>query len=324
MKQRAFVHVAAVLACVLTGWHQRDARVAAQDAHEPGVVLVASIEESRLDFIDERTGRTLATVPTGKGPHEVRVAPDGKTAYVVAGRTITAVDIATRTVRRTLDLGEFSAHDVRVSADGRTLWAACAGAQTIVELDAETGKVLARHSTGRDGSWFVEVAANGAKLYTPNMEGKSVSVITRSANAAPKVLSLDFTAYGIDITRDGQQVWVSGQGLTVIDTATDAVRAVPTTDPATGRLRITPDDRQIVVAFAKSVAVFDRTSARLVREIPLQAEPKVLALSTDGQRAYLTNPEAHSLSIIDIEGGRVLATLPTGRRPDGVAWVPAR
>lgn len=223
-------------------------------------------------------------------------------------------------MRATFDLGEHSAHDVRISRDGRRLWAACAQTQTVVELDTDKGTVLNRYPTTRDGAWFVEVTPDESKLYTPNLEGTSVSVISRSS-ANVKVLPLDFRAYGIDITPDGKLVLVSGRAVTVVDTSTDAVvRTIATTPPATGRIRITPDGLRVVIAMQKSLAVFEIAGGRLIREIPLPATSKVLTLSGDGRRAYLTNPEAHSATIVDLGDGRV-TTLQTGNRPDGIAWV---
>ena len=287
-----------------------------------GLLLIVSMDESRVDIIDETTLRTLASLSTGKSPHEVRVAPDGRTAYVVSGPTITAIDLSSRTIKRTFDFGEFAAHDVRISRDGRRLWAACARAQTVLEIDNDTGAVLNRFRTSRDGAWFVEVNPEETKLYTPNLEGTSVSVITR-ATGEVKVLPLEYRAYGIDRTPDGRLVLVSGRGVAVIDTSRDAiVRTIATTPPDTGRIRITPDGRRVVVAMEKSVAVFEIASGRLLRETPLPASPKVMALSGDGRRAYLSNPEDHSATIVDLEQGRVLTTVKTGRRPDGIAWAP--
>ena len=293
-------------------------------ASPSGLLLIVSMDEARVDIVDEATLRTVASLNTGKTPHEVRVAPDGRTAYVVSGSMITAIDLASRTVKRTFDLGEFAAHDVRVSRDGRRLWAACARMQTVLELDTESGAVLNRHRTNRDGAWFVEVNRDETKLYTPNLEGTSVSVITPRTGQV-KVLPLDYRAYGIDITPDGQQVLVSGRGVAVIDTSSDTVaRTIATTPPDTGRLRITPDGLRVVVAMEKSVAVFEIASGRLIRETPLPASPKVMALSGDGRRAYLTNPADHSATIVDLDAGRVVTTVKTGQRPDGIAWVPVR
>jgi DNA-binding beta-propeller fold protein YncE len=290
------------------------------DHTSAGLLLVASMDESKLDVLDEETGRTLASMPTGPRPHEVRVAPDGRRAYVVAGRTITAVDLRAMQVSATFDLGDYSAHDVRVSRDGRRLWAACAARQTVLELDAQSGAVLQHYATAKDGAWFVEVAPDAARLYTPNLEGKSVSIINRDG-AAVQVVPFEHQVYGIDITPDGRHLWVSGRHLTVIDTATAAAtRTVRTPEADSGRLRLTSDGARVVVAMARSLVVIDAETGRVIREIALDATPKVLALSGDDNRAYVSNPEVHSATIVDLVAGRVLRTVPTGRRPDGVAW----
>ena len=318
--------VAVALVIALGAHHARTA--AAQSAPAPtagpssGLLLIVSMDESRVDIIDEATLRTLASLNTGKSPHEVRVAPDGRTAYVVSGPTITAIDLSSRTITRTFDLGEFAAHDVRISRDGRRLWAACARTQTVLEIDSASGAVLNRLRTSRDGAWFVEVHPDETKLYTPNLEGTSVSVITR-ATGEVKVLPLDYRAYGIDVTPDGRHVLVSGRGVAVVDTGRDVIsRTIATTPPDTGRLRITPDGRRVAVAMEKSLALFEIADGRLIRETPLPASPKVMALSGDGRRAYLSNPEDHSATIVDLVDGRILATVKTGRRPDGIAWAP--
>src|ERR1044072_6928698 len=90
-----------------------------------GVLVIAYMGESRVVLVDGATYKTLATLETGKNPHEVRVSPDKRHAYIAAGKWITALDLKKRKVKATFDLGTFSAHDIRVSRDGRLLWAAC-------------------------------------------------------------------------------------------------------------------------------------------------------------------------------------------------------
>ncbi len=285
-----------------------------------GVLVIASMGESRVSIVDGATYRTLVRLETGKNPHEVRVSRDRRHAYVAAGKVITAVDLRRRKVRANFDLGSYSAHDIRVSRDGRRIWAACAAAQTVLELDSATGRILKAYRTEQQGSWFVEVTPDERKLYTPNLEGKSVSVIDR-ATGRVKVIRFEHPVYGIDINPDGKEVWVSGGDLAVIATATDEVTArVRASEAETGRLRLTPDGRKVVVALSRTLAVFDAKTRRLLSETPLGASPKVLTLSGDGRRAFLTNPDDNSVSVVDIVNGRRLSAFPTGTKPDGIGW----
>jgi DNA-binding beta-propeller fold protein YncE len=285
-----------------------------------GVLVIAYMGESRVVLVDGTTYKTIATLETGKDPHEVRVSPDKRRAYIAAGKTITAIDIKNRRVKASFDLGSFSAHDIRVSRDGRRIWAACAGAQAILELDSETGKILKTYKTDQQGSWFVEITPDERKIYTPNLEGKSVSVIDR-ATGKVKVIQFEVPIYGIDITPDGKQVWVSGGDLAVIDTATDEVIArIKTSEAETGRIRLTSDGKKAVVALSKKVVVFDVKTRRLINETELGSSPKVLTLSNDNRRAFLTNPDDNSVSVVDIVAGKQLTTFQTGKKPDGIGW----
>jgi DNA-binding beta-propeller fold protein YncE len=284
------------------------------------VLVIAQMDDSQVILVDGETYKTIATLDTGKNPHEVRVSPDHRYAYIAAGKTITAIDLRQRKVKANFDLGEHSAHDIRVSRNGRLLWLACARTQSIVELDANTGKILKTYKTNAEGSWFVEITPDERKFYTPNLEGKSVSVIDR-ATGAVKVIPFEFAVYGIDITRDGKQVWVSGGDLAVIDTGRDEVIGrIKASETETGRIRLTSDSKKLVVALAKKLAVYDAKTHRLIKETELSASPKVLTLSADNRRALLTNPDDNSVSVVDIVAGRQLTVFKTGKKPDGIGW----
>jgi DNA-binding beta-propeller fold protein YncE len=285
------------------------------------ILVVAFMEESVAGIVDSATNRTLVRFATGRNPHEVRVSSDGRMAFVVAGRHITAIDLKNRRVRKTYDLGDYSAHDMRISKDGRILWAACAPSKAVVEVNAESGRIVKVYNTDQEGSWFVEISPDERTLYTPNLEGKTVSTIDR-ATGVVKVIALDSPGYGIDISPDGKFIWVSGGDLAVIDTSTgQIIKRIKASEPQTGRIRITADGKRVVVALARRLAVYDALSYKLLSETALDKEPKVLTLSRDGRIAFLTNPDDNSMSEVDIHAGKVIATTPTGKRPDGIAWV---
>ena len=147
-----------------------------------------------------------------------------------------------------------------------------------------------------------------------------MSVIDR-ATGNVKVIPFDYAVYGIDVTPDGKQIWVSGRDLAVIDTRKDEVVArIKTSETETGRLRLTSDGRKVVVALTKKLAVYDTKTHRLINETELTSSPKVLTVSGDNRLALLTNPVANTVSVVDIRAGKQLTEFKTGKKPDGIGW----
>src|SRR4051812_4882689 len=86
-------------------------------------IIVLNKSEHTASLIDADSGKTLTKLKVGRGPHELIVSPDGRTAYVSnfgrfgnpcpqgdttcqnAGNTITVLDLANRTVKTTYDYG---------------------------------------------------------------------------------------------------------------------------------------------------------------------------------------------------------------------------
>ena len=103
-------------------------------------LVVLNKSEHTASLIDPDSGKTLAKLPVGRGPHEVIVSPDGRTAYVsnfgpygicppgdtmckLSGNTITVLDLVGRTVKATYDYGtNRGQHGSDVSKDGKHIW----------------------------------------------------------------------------------------------------------------------------------------------------------------------------------------------------------
>jgi DNA-binding beta-propeller fold protein YncE len=78
-----------------------------------GTLIVLNKAEASASLLDATTGTVVATLPTGTGPHEVAVSPDGRWALVAnygageGGRSLTVLDVPARRVERTIDLGDY-------------------------------------------------------------------------------------------------------------------------------------------------------------------------------------------------------------------------
>src|SRR5574337_830578 len=226
MKSRLVLLLAAVLAGAASGPGQAALVVLNKSDHEAALV-------------DPDAYTVLAKLPTGKGPHEVAVSPDGRYAYVSnygsfgvfrpgeqpkqePGRTITVLDLKGREVKATFGLGSFTQpHGIWVSRDGRRLWVTCEGAKAVLELDAETGKALKVWKTDQQTSHMVVPMQDEKKLYVTNIGSGSV-IVDEAATEKVANIPTGAGAEGIAVSPDGKEVWVSNRAantISVISTA---------------------------------------------------------------------------------------------------------
>jgi DNA-binding beta-propeller fold protein YncE len=292
-------------------------------------VLVVSTAERTATLVDTGTLRPIARFPTGVGPHEVTVSHDQRYAYIAdaGGRTITVVDLARREVAATWDTGEGSQpHDLRASRDGAVVWAACAPLKAVLEIDADDGTIVRTFATGKEGGWMLAAAPDDARLYVAHLEGGGISIIERKTGTVRYVP----TARGemaLDVSPDGRQAWAAnletGQ-ISVIDARRGEVAATLSSGgKAPIRLKLTSDGKRAVVVHREPqvLVVLDVARRAPVATVPLPHPPKILALSPDGARAFITGPASATLTRVDLRAGRVLDVTPTAKTPDGIAWV---
>ncbi len=306
-------------------------------------VVVVCKSDFQLALVDPATQKVLLKLPTGLGPHEVAISPDGRTAYVSnfgrysvypagdtehdkAGHTITVVDLVERKVKATFDLGTHTGpHGMIVSHDGKILWATTETPQAVVEIDSATGKILHVWNTTQDRSHMIVATPNEMKFYVTNTVSGSVSVIDRSSGEV-KVVKTGPGTEGIAISPDGKEVWAASRlddKISIISTATDAiVAAFPSGGKGPKRMDFTPDGTQVWVTNPSSnqATVFDARARELLASITLSKSPSGVFISADGRQAYITNANANELSFIDVASRKILSSMPIGTDPDGVAW----
>src|SRR4029077_13502367 len=206
-------------------------------------VVVVCKSDFQLALVDPATEKVLVKLPTGLGPHEVAVSPDGRTAYVSnfgrysvypagdtehdkAGHTITVVDLVDRKVKNTFDLGTHTGpHGMIVSHDGKLVWVTTETPQAVLELDSATGKIQHVWNTTQERSHMIVATPNETKFYVTNTVSGSVSVIDRS-NGEVKVLPTGPGTEGIAISPDGKEVGAASRlddKIEIISTATDSI-----------------------------------------------------------------------------------------------------
>jgi YVTN family beta-propeller protein len=306
-------------------------------------LVVVCKSDFQLALVDPATEKVLGRLPTGLGPHEVAVSPDGRTAYVSnfgrysvypagdtahdkAGNTITVIDLVDRKVKATWDLDTHTGpHGMTVSHDGKLLWATSETPQAVLEIEASSGKILHVWNTTQVRSHMIVTTPNESKFYVTNTVSGSVSVIDRKTGEV-KVLATGPGTEAIAISPDGKEVWAASRidaKISVISTATDAIVAsFPSGGKGPKRMEFTPDGAQVWVTNSASdqTTVFDAHARELLASLTLTKAPSGVYFSADGRNAFVTNANANQLTFIDVASRKILNAVPIGTDPDGVAW----
>lgn len=310
------------------------------------MLIVVNKSGHEVAMVDPASRAVVARVPTGRGPHEVAVSPDGRRAYVSdygvynlfrdgetksePGHTVTVLDLEKRAKVATFDLAPHSRpHGIRVSRDGTRVWVTCEGSQTVLELDAGSGRIQRSWNTGQDVSHMVTPSADEAKLFVANIRSGSVTVIDRGTGRVTSLVT-GAGAEGLDRSPDGREVWVTNRGantITVLDAAHDSVLA---TFASGGefpiRARFSPDGKEAWISNARSnaVVVFDAGSRVPLDTVAVGVMPIGLEMDPSGRTLYVACTNDDVVKVVDVKQREVVGEIRPGNEPDGMMWAPDR
>ena len=125
------------------------------------------------------------------------------------------------------------------------------------------------------------------------------------------------------ITPDNKRFYVSmpqSNQVAVIDVPTWNVVANIDAGTKPTRLALQHDQRYLWVGTADGVTVVDTVTAKPAAQIKTGAGPHEIVLNDDDQRAYVTNKEAGTVSIIDVPRLATLKEIKVGAKPVAIAF----
>ena len=318
-----------------------------------GTLIVLNKSTASVSWIDALSGVTLATSPTGAGPHEVAVSPDSATAVVCdygerqPGSTLTVLDTRTGERLDTISLGgHLRPHGIQFE-DERHLLVTSERSQALLRVDLTLGRVVAELPTEAEASHMLVLSPDRNTAFVANIESGSVSALDLNTGELLSQIPTGRGAEGLDITPDGRELWVGNRAedtLTILDASTFEVEA---SLPCAGfpiRIKITPDGAHALVSCAETgdVAIFDVPGRRLLRRIPMELTAKDdlserlfgdrfgespvpigILITPDGKRAFVANTNVDLVTVLDLETWTVAGRIETGKQPDGLGYTQA-
>jgi YVTN family beta-propeller protein len=88
-------------------------------------------------------------------------------------------------------------------------------------------------------------------------------------------------------------------------------------------LSVDPDDRRLYVARSDAVTAVDLATGKVTDKLAPAVHGHAAFAIPGTHELILTNGDANTAAILDGRTGQVRATIPTGKKPDGVAYDPA-
>ena len=296
------------------------------------LLLVGNKGEDTVSVIELDSGAELVRIETShRAPHEIALSPDGTQAAVVnyADQHIDIIDLASRSIARTVDLGQSARpHGLVWLPDGRII-ASAEGAEAVMEV--LPGGTVETTKTNEAGTHMVAVSEDGQTVYAANLGAGTISQIDLSTDTLVRTVEAGAGVEGIALTKDGRELWVSNrEANTVIAYAADDLSQLATIPVGQFPLRIiaSPDGKHMVTSnlIDGTLSVIDVESRELTRTIPVSGGPSTqqvtILFNADGSRLYVAETGVNMVAEIDFDSGRVLRRIQAGRQGDGLALVP--
>ncbi|MCO7519350.1 MULTISPECIES: cytochrome D1 domain-containing protein [unclassified Pseudomonas] len=320
----------------------------APQANADDILLVGNKADASVSALDTRNGQELLRLPVGSGPHEVVVSGNGLLAVVgnygaqgTANNSLSVIDWPSRTVVRTIDLGQDSRpHGIRFLPDSQRVVVTTEDSERLLIVDLAQGKVLDRIEVGGGKPHMVALSPGADRAYVTHVDGGSLSVVDLLHKKKIAEIPTGQGSEGVAVTPTGTQVWVSnraGDDVAIVDTqrleVTDRIR----TGVFPIRIAMTPNGKYALVTCAKSaeLAVIDVVAKKEIKRIGLAREgaeyrrtqlgeealPIGAVVSPDGQRVYVAISGGDEVAVIDTANWSEKARWKAGPEPDALAIV---
>lgn len=326
----------------------------AQDTQNASL-LVLSKQDHTLSTVDPSTLHVIARMPVGDDPHEVIASADGTTAYVSnygMNHTLAVIDLIGHRALPSIDLGPLLSPHGLTFVGGKT-WFTAEGAKAIGRFDPATQKVDWILGTGQNRTHMIYVSDDQKRIIATNVSSGTVSIIDlepvrmgpppRGMTPAPggqhgppppmqrmdwneTVIRVGNGSEGFDVSPDRREAWVANAQdgtISIIDLGTKKVTTTLQANVSgANRLKFTPDGKRVLVSTlgGSDVAVFDASSRREIKRIPVGHGAAGIVIQPDGSRAFVACSPDNYVTVIDLGSLAVTGKIDAGGEPDGMAW----
>jgi YVTN family beta-propeller protein len=248
-----------------------------------GIVVITSGAAGKVTLLARNSLRAVRVFGGFATPHIAAISPDHEHAYVTddARGTLTAIDLRTRRVTATIQVGP-GAHHLSFDAPADRAWVALGqSATTIVVLDTsdlDRPRVIGRFDPGFPAH-DVEFTADGRRIWISSAGSPEVSVF--SASGRRLLFRVSVGAPPQHVAFDGRFAYVtSGYGGVIEQVDAASGRLLVRTALPYGSFELDARDGYVVSSsLLRGTLAIYHTNLRLVRVVQLAPVTREVAIS---------------------------------------------
>ena len=244
-----------------------------------------------LTPIDPRTGQRAGPNIPVPDPYNMYFTPDGKSAIIVAEQLnrLDFRDPHTFALQYSIPVSCSGIDHIDFSASLDTMVATCEFSGQLVEIDLAQRRVLGYLDVGGKPQ-DIKLSTAGDVYYVADMVKNGVDIIDADQFRVIGFLPTGPEAHGLYISRDGTKLYVANRGG---------------------------------AADNGSVSVIDLSTQKVVANWPVpHGTPDMGNVSADGNTLWLSGRRSKEVYAIDTRTGALLARIPVGNEPHGLAVWP--
>jgi DNA-binding beta-propeller fold protein YncE len=289
-------------------------------------LIVTAKSANKIQFFDAATLAQTGELDMPGSTHELIRSPEGGKVYasIYGGgifgknkepdRRIAVIDLATKKLERTIDVGDnYAPHSVMMDGRG-TLWSTAELGHAVLAIDPDTDKVE-RIGVGGSPHW-IAVSHPTGKLFASFKTQETVAVVDTAARQVIGTIPIPHGAEGIAVAPDGETLFVCAHWKGVVhvfDVRTQAHRKTVAIEGAPGeanqlrRVRVSPDGRYVCASshVDNFAALYEADTLKQIGGFATPRAPMGFGFAADGRHAFLCCHDDAVVLEFELATGRV-------------------
>jgi DNA-binding beta-propeller fold protein YncE len=270
--------------------------------------------------------------------------------------TICVIDLSTQKRLPPIDLGALRSPHGLAFADGKLYFTAETN-KVVGRYDPATQSIDWLIGTGQDRTHMVVVSPKPDRVFTSNVNSGTISIIEQASPSLPSPgpppggsassgqpgpppgtprktwhvtnVAAGRGSEGFDLAPGGKELWVANAQdgtVTIIDLSEKKVVQTFPVAVRGNRLKFTPDGQRVLVSgglaasTGTNLVILDAATHKEIKGFDFGAGSAGILIVPDGSRAYVAVSGGNKVVAVDLKKLEIVATLATGKGPDGLAW----